>query len=448
MCSYRNNERLKSATFYLTEMETNSRELRQKRIELLVHSYKHICRFCTEESFLQPILQPTADGTGRNNVFNDERQIGMLLSTYLQYDLEQEMGLPKYICDDCIDTLSRWHRFQVRYVTATEDLQHALEQIEKSVEPLPNARTDLHEQRSFSPQADEQCGEIVYSITMKQEDGQQLVEYHAEQNEQEIEVHVSDSLDAVCHNNTAASGSENESLESISNLPSSGDQSKAADNGHQTKSKRPGRQCPVCGVLVKAKLKHHLMRHADSTGCPFKCDRCDKAYRYKRSLVEHVMHVHENLRVRCEICSKQFCSRDVLRVHKKLHVNSDQQYRCETCGRCFKQLMYLRKHRSVHDGEPQFQCDHCGKAFRLKQQLQQHIRVHTGEKPFECPLCSKRFRSRNNLRQHNRSHLNEKPFRCASCAVSYSNKQSLIRHENSSKCRRTKLGASEAAAGT
>ncbi|XP_058464107.1 zinc finger protein 83-like [Malaya genurostris] len=185
-------------------------------------------------------------------------------------------------------------------------------------------------------------------------------------------------------------------------------------------------QCAVCGKLVKTKMKHHMLRHSAPEGRPFRCEQCDKAYSFKRSLADHVRQVHKKIRHRCEVCEKEFVSRDVLRVHKKLHLN--ETYRCDICRQAFQQLMYLRKHMAMHEGK-RFGCNICGKSFRFKQLMKQHMRVHTGEKPFQCNLCSKKFRTSSHLKQHHRTHTQAKVFQCKRCSdVAYACKKSLDRH--------------------
>ncbi|XP_063911191.1 zinc finger protein 22-like [Zophobas morio] len=101
-------------------------------------------------------------------------------------------------------------------------------------------------------------------------------------------------------------------------------------------------------------------------------------------------------RVLCEICGKEFSSKDNLRLHMRIHTNS-RPFVCFMCGKSFRRQVVLRDHERIHTGEKPYQCDVCGKCFTQRTPLVVHKRGHSGEKPFECHLCNKKFVSKGQM---------------------------------------------------
>ena len=87
-----------------------------------------------------------------------------------------------------------------------------------------------------------------------------------------------------------------------------------------------------------------------------------------QNLSQHMINVHQEKIVKCEICDKTFKS-----VNAKLnHVNNvhGMYTSCLICELTFPSNAYLRVHiKRVHQRERQFPCDYCQKQFRLKQCL-------------------------------------------------------------------------------
>lgn len=52
-------------------------------------------------------------------------------------------------------------------------------------------------------------------------------------------------------------------------------------------------------------------------------------------------------------------------------------------------------------------CEICGKEFISKDNLKEHRFIHLNVKPFSCDLCEKTFRNKCMMTRHKRSHLFE-----------------------------------------
>ncbi|XP_053688216.1 zinc finger protein 62 homolog [Sabethes cyaneus] len=438
-------------------MTSKSFDVLQKKYQFVLQNFQRLCRVCASTENLIDIFsnEKTADGDSvkRSNVFNAERNINRLFNeNYFPYDPAEEFGLPDYICEKCMDTLVRWHRFRETYAITTNLLHKVREQLKSdnvfnknaSAEYTLASRVKIIEESGGEDIAIEtECNyeieflqalpenAVVDNVTIIEKRDESEIQ-HELQEQEESDWDLDDRGSVFDTRSGILSNEKNDevfplTIKSEEILEQKVSLNRANDGSCKLlRHKRDFNQCPVCGVIVKSKLKHHLMRHSVPGGRPFKCSECDRAYSFKRSLNDHVRQVHENIRYPCDICEKEFVSRDVLRIHRKLHL--DESYQCDICAQTFQQRVYLRKHMAMHEGK-RFSCDDCGKNFRFKELLKQHLRIHTGEKPFLCTLCLKSFRTSSHLKQHHRTHAKVKLFKCTHCpAVEYACKKSLDRH--------------------
>lgn len=354
--------------------------------------------------------------------------------------------MPNFICEKCVDSLVRWNRFQETFSATTKLLLKVREQLVVDVGAIkvdPALASEEDEDDVSYEEFEEESQEKVYP---EDHDVYEIEYVHnlpdnvtvedvtiIETIDEEFDLPLREEILIETKEESNESEQfigfdEKEEEKHVIELQTRSRKRKrrlSRDSEEPAPKSTTPQQCPICGVLVKVKMKHHLLRHSDPEGRPFKCTQCDKSYSIKKTLADHIRQVHQNIRYACEVCQKQFVSRDVLRVHKKLH--SNEQHRCQHCGQTFLQRVYLLKHMAVHE-QKRFTCEDCGKTFRFKELMKQHARIHTGEKPFPCGSCDKSFRTSTHLKQHMRSHTQAKVFKCKLCPVAYANKKSLDRH--------------------
>jgi len=212
--------------------------------------------------------------------------------------------------------------------------------------------------------------------------------------------------------------------------------------------------CDICGKVFdcQSNLKNHLshskMCMSDDNYKPFPCMQCDKSYKNKKGLTDHMKEYHELLKpFKCDICEKQFISKVKLKRHKWIH-NADDAFSCKICNQTFKAKSYVRTHmKNMHPGvvmekeekavEPKVPdpeeeklrtCDECGKVFRTLFQLNKHLTIHTGEKSFLCDICSKSFRTKKDLGQHKISHSEGRDIACDECGNMFRHRNHLSKH--------------------
>ena len=202
-------------------------------------------------------------------------------------------------------------------------------------------------------------------------------------------------------------------------------------------------KCDQCDKVYKSQrtLNDHLIRH---TGQTFPCTLCDSVLVSKRGLNDHVRKLHSPgtklqtknrlaQRIKCTLCEKSYKHWDDLKVHLLWH-SGQRPYECNVCSKKFYSRKILRRHCSyVHDKikryqVQRFQCNICDKRFTNSTSLKRHMYIHCGEKPFKCSICPKAYTNKALLNQHLVSHSDQKGFPCHVCKRVFNWKYDLKKH--------------------
>uniref|UniRef100_A0A096LT30 C2H2-type domain-containing protein n=1 Tax=Poecilia formosa TaxID=48698 RepID=A0A096LT30_POEFO len=184
--------------------------------------------------------------------------------------------------------------------------------------------------------------------------------------------------------------------------------------------------CETCGkgFTVPALLRKHEQIHVNQ-GPPYQCDKCDKRYLSKSSLIVHYrIHTGETPYL-CSHCGQGFRSSAYLDLHTRVHTG-ERRYKCHICGKTSNQ--HLTRHMRMHRGEKNYLCTECGKAFLSNGELKLHMRYHTGERPYTCKHCGKGFIAKCLLTVHTRRHTGESPYRCPMCPKSFPTLRAQKKH--------------------
>ncbi|KAF5292067.1 hypothetical protein FQR65_LT11333 [Abscondita terminalis] len=185
-----------------------------------------------------------------------------------------------------------------------------------------------------------------------------------------------------------------------------------------------GRWCRACNVECDDLPNHLETHHGDEATCNF----CNKKFRSKARLAEHLPSHSDQRNFQCPFCSKTFILQRHLNVHVRKH-NEDKSYKCHVCDMSFVQLRQLKKHLKGHEvSGKKTLCNVCGKEFKTVTKLKVHMRVHTGETPYKCSYCPKSVATRNQLVVHERTHTGEKPHVCHVCGKSFAQSSVLTTH--------------------
>ncbi|XP_011180274.1 uncharacterized protein LOC105210820 [Zeugodacus cucurbitae] len=85
------------------------------------------------------------------------------------------------------------------------------------------------------------------------------------------------------------------------------------------------------------------------------------------------------------------------------------------------------KHRST-DAMRDYACPLCAKVFASANRLSQHRITHSDQRRHQCALCERAYKRRNGLMQHVRAfHLKLKPHQCVVCQRAYALKSDMLR---------------------
>ena len=187
--------------------------------------------------------------------------------------------------------------------------------------------------------------------------------------------------------------------------------------------------CDFCPELFvnKSAFQTHLKLHGD---CPeLICHVCDKKYSDKYALRYHLRTHGFGLQIKCELCGKCFTKQSKLKTHIETFHENVRKFQCLNCDKAFKAKTHLDQHMLQHSGEKPFSCTDCGESFRHKVSLTAHMRIHSDSRPYVCEKCGKMFRDNSTLQTHKRVHSGEKPYKCNICHKSFSQRAGLNYHK-------------------
>ena len=160
----------------------------------------------------------------------------------------------------------------------------------------------------------------------------------------------------------------------------------------------------------------------------FPCELCDKVFKYKRGMREHMRRCHtDKTMVDCSICGAK-CSKFSLSRHKRTqHMKS--AFECKKCGKNFntKEILDVhtrKKHKKYH-------CLFCNKIFPDNKKVNSHMRIYHDLRPYPCPACNRPFTTKQGMHQHLLLHTGKRPYACDICGETYIQKSNLNFHRKS-----------------
>lgn len=187
--------------------------------------------------------------------------------------------------------------------------------------------------------------------------------------------------------------------------------------------------CEVCGFACRSKhslQSHFIRKHTDTY--EHSCQFCEKKFKVKGDLTNHVRFHHKERPINCDVCGKLCQNTGSLYVHQKW-AHYKPKFECHICRRRMVTQENLDQHLiTQHEQREKIVCAQCGKTFTKKDSFKRHMAVHTGSKPHPCPICTKPFARQSQLRQHVLIHTGQRPFVCDICGKGFTQKPGLICH--------------------
>ncbi|XP_013169178.1 PREDICTED: zinc finger protein 665-like [Papilio xuthus] len=183
-------------------------------------------------------------------------------------------------------------------------------------------------------------------------------------------------------------------------------------------------KCSPCDMVFET--KEHLAAHRREAQCMRRA--CDVCGQLVLSIGQHMRHIHKrSVPHKCPTCGKEFPIIARLKSHMLVHTNTFNFF-CDLCPYKCKHKYYLVMHMRTHTGEKPYKCAHCPATFVNPSNLNKHKLTHQ-EKQFKCMLCEKAFRTNGALREHHdATHMNIK-HTCAYCGRDFRYKSDLRKHE-------------------
>ncbi|XP_077466815.1 PR domain zinc finger protein 10 isoform X2 [Stigmatopora argus] len=177
--------------------------------------------------------------------------------------------------------------------------------------------------------------------------------------------------------------------------------------------------------MRNASLQHLFIR---KTFRPFKCKHCEKDFRDKDKLEQHLrVHGRNSFLFPCHLCNKTFLTDTALDDHLLMHAGN-RAHPCLLCTDIFDGADELKDHLEVHVVDGNFTCPSCKKTFPDFIQVKKHMRCFHSEKLFPCPNCEKAFCRPDKLRLHMLRHSDRRDFLCSTCGKQFKRKDKLREH--------------------
>ena len=154
---------------------------------------------------------------------------------------------------------------------------------------------------------------------------------------------------------------------------------------------------------------------------------------YKGSRVDKMLMALGPKEVHCQICKKDFSSKQHLKDHIKGRYLGKTSYYCSKCKKYFSDSSSLKVHKQRHDAKNlKFQCSVCEKKFLSQAKLNEHMPSH-GERTHWCQYCKiKSYTHKKGLVAHESTCKSNKdrigPFFCRLCGKEYQSKRDRKKH--------------------
>ena len=161
--------------------------------------------------------------------------------------------------------------------------------------------------------------------------------------------------------------------------------------------------CEICSKTFANKyiLKAHMKTHNEKTDI---CDICSKAFSNKQILKAHIL-THTQQKIQCQIC---FESVFYLKNHMRSKHGESKLVACSNCGIKIKEIArherfcrMTEEERTAYKEGIKVECEQCGKVLAHKFKLARHIQTaHSKTRHLQCKFCDHKDNRSDNMKTH------------------------------------------------
>lgn len=133
-------------------------------------------------------------------------------------------------------------------------------------------------------------------------------------------------------------------------------------------------KCYLCSEVLSSlsKMQSHLSIHYQKQNISYQCCFCDKIFREKLQMQEHMRGAHSS-----DIMGLNQTKDSITTLLNGEESDSDGSFSCSFCFKHFDSMISLHKHTRLHTWNRNYCCKICGKSFSQYTSLQVHVsRLH------------------------------------------------------------------------
>lgn len=187
--------------------------------------------------------------------------------------------------------------------------------------------------------------------------------------------------------------------------------------------------CTKCDKFfkTKSKLTEHMKSHSTKVR-HHECSTCKRKFLTEMQLHKHeiihsdlITQIKDEISHRCVICGEELKDKQELDDHMREHKTNfeTEPMQCHHCNKTFEKFVAMVRHLKKHDENKTHLCKICNKAFALGPELVEHLNRHKGFRPHTCHICGKSYHQASKLKIHLETHSAEKSFLCTQCGKSF-----------------------------